>query len=124
MRRRQRRPEDMLPLPTQLYHVLLALRDETLHGYGIIRRFEELTEGEQTLLPGSLYATLSRMVELGLLERAAAPRGETSGGPQRRYYRATSFGRAVASAETARLEWLVSLARRGPLVRPAAKGRR
>lgn len=105
------RVEAHLPLPPQFYHVLLALGEETRHGYGIIRSFEALTDGRETLLPGSLYATLARMVELGMLEAAPAPRGESSGGPERRYYRSTSLGRAVARAESARMERLVRIAR-------------
>lgn len=117
------RPEDHLPLPPQFYHVLLPLGEETMHGYGIIRAFEALTGGCETLLPGSLYATLARMVELGLLEPARAPQGATSGGPKRRYYRSTSFGRSVACAESARMTRLVRLARGrrlGPDLAPGA----
>lgn len=117
------RPEDHLPLPPQFYHVLLALGEERLHGYGIIQAFEAMTEGRETLLPGSLYATLARMVELGLLEPAGPPRGATSGGPKRRYYRSTVLGRSVARAESARMERLLRLARSrrmGPDLAPGA----
>jgi len=105
-------PEDHLPLTPQFYHVLLALGDATMHGYGIIQAFEALTEGRETLLPGSLYATLNRMVEAGMLSPTPAPSGDSSGGPKRRYYRATPFGKAVARAETSRLERLLVVARR------------
>lgn len=104
----------MNPTPSlapQMYHILLALGEETLHGYGIIQAFEELTEGAETLLPGSLYAALSRMVEDGLVEEARAPRGAGSGGPARRYYRMTARGRAAARAESARRARLLELAR-------------
>ena len=113
---------DATPLPSQTYHVLLALGNETLHGYGIIQAFEALTDGAETLLPGSLYAALGRMVEEGLLEEAPAPRGETSGGPSRRYYRMTTAGRAAARAESARRERLLELARARGLA-TAGKGR-
>lgn len=104
-------PEDQLPLSTQFYHVLLALGRKTLHGYGIIQAFEAMTDGEETLLPGSLYGTLSRMAEAGMLEEAPAPPDEKSGGPRRRYYRVTAYGEAVALAETRRLDRLLSVAR-------------
>ncbi len=109
-------PQDHLPLAPQFYHVLLALGDQTMHGYGIIQAFEELTEGHETLLPGSLYATLSRMVELKLLAPAEQPRGERSGGPRRRYYRVTRLGRSVARAESERLARLLAVARDQALV--------
>jgi DNA-binding PadR family transcriptional regulator len=105
------RPEDHLPLGTQTFHVLLALGEQTLHGYGIIQSFEAMTEGRETLLPGSLYGTLGRMVEAGMLVEVEPPVGELSAGPQRRYYEVTDFGRAVATAESERLSRLVAAAR-------------
>lgn len=99
-------------LTSQAYYVLLALGEEIRHGYGMIQRFAELTGGAEELLPGTLYATLARMVEAGLIEEARAPRGAESGGPPRRHYRVTSRGRAVAEAETERMRRLVSAARR------------
>ena len=99
------------PLSPPVYHVLLALGDETLHGYAIMQRFDELTEGAEQLLPGTLYATLARMVESGLIEEARPPRGEESGGPPRRHYRVTTRGRAVAKAETERLRVLLGVAK-------------
>ena len=100
------------PLSVPVYHVLLALGDEVLHGYGMMRRFEELTGGADQLLAGTLYSTLARMVELGLIEEARAPSGDQSGGPSRRHYRVTSRGRALARTESERLRRLVDVARR------------
>lgn len=100
------------PLSPPVYHVLLALGDEVLHGYGIMRRFDELTGGVDQLLPGTLYATLARMVDLGLIEEARAPSGDQSGGPSRRHYRVTARGRALARTESERLRRLVDVARR------------
>lgn len=100
------------PLSPPVYHILLALGDEVLHGYGIMRRFQELLQGEDQLLPGTLYATLARMTESGLIEPAKAPRGDGSGGPPRRHYRVSARGRAAAEAESERMRRLVTLARR------------
>lgn len=105
------RPQDQLPLSPQFYHVLLALGRDTMHGYGIIQAFESMTDGRETLLPGSLYGTLGRMVDAGMLEEAEPPTGEKSGGPKRRYYRVTEYGRAVARAESLRLGRLLAVAR-------------
>jgi DNA-binding PadR family transcriptional regulator len=113
--------DDMLPLAPQTYHVLLALGDRTLHGYGIIQAFEELTAGAETLLPGSLYAALGRMVQDGMIVEAPPPRKESSGGPARRYYRMTARGRAAARAESARRARLLELARARGLA-PAKQG--
>jgi len=100
------------PLSPPVYHVLLALGDEVLHGYGIMQRFEELTGGADQLLPGTLYATLARMADLGLIEEARAPAGDQSGGAPRRHYRVTARGRALARSESERLRRLVEVARR------------
>ena len=102
---------ELIPLPPQSYHVLVTLGDDVLHGYGIIEAYEELTGGRETLLPGSLYATLSRMVEEGLLAEADPPPDATSGGPRRRYYRVTRLGRRAAWAESERREVLIDRAR-------------
>lgn len=103
-------------LSPPVFHVLLALGDDVLHGYAIMQRFEELTGGEDQLLPGTLYATLARMVELGLIEEARAPRGERSGGAPRRHYRATARGRAAARAEGERMRRLVEVAKKQALL--------
>ena len=100
------------PLSPPVYHVLLALGGDVLHGYGIMQRFEELVGGADQLLPGTLYATLARMEESGLIEAARAPRGEESGGPPRRHYRVTPRGKLVAQQETERMRRLVTVARK------------
>lgn len=100
----------VLPLPPTAYYVLLTLADRKLHGYGIMQAFEELTAGEVKLYPGSLYATLARMLDQGLLAKADPPQGERSGGPKRTYYRITQFGREVARAESRRLRMVLRLA--------------
>ena len=106
-----RDPETHLPLTPPVYHVLLALGDDVLHGYGIMEAFEALTDGRDTLLAGTLYATLARMRDQGLVQEAEPPPDGESGGPPRRYYRVTSLGRRVARAESARLARLLDVAR-------------
>ncbi|MBA2303878.1 MAG: helix-turn-helix transcriptional regulator [Acidobacteria bacterium] len=70
----------------------------------------EMTDGRETILPGTLYAALARMVDAGLVEAEEAPDDDKSGGPRRRYYRRTTFGRAVARAESERLRALLDIA--------------
>lgn len=111
MRRELPRLENNLPLNPQVFYVLLALGDGTSHGYGIIQALEALTEGRETLLPGSLYGTLGRMVNAGLIEEVDPSPAQTSGGPPRRYYRATVYGKEVARAESERMERLLAVAR-------------
>lgn len=108
-------PETFLPLTPPEYHVLLALGDKALHGYGMMRSLEEKTGGRDTLLPGTLYATLARMVARRLLEELHEP-PEPGADARRRYYRATSLGLAVARAETARMTRLLQVAAGARLV--------
>jgi DNA-binding PadR family transcriptional regulator len=104
-------PEALLPLKQSIYRVLLAMPDgESLHGYAIMQAVSEMSQGRETILPGTLYAALGRMVDEGLVETQEAPDDDTSGGPARRYYRRTSFGRAVARAESERLRALLDIA--------------
>lgn len=111
---------ELLPLSPPVYHVLLALGREAKHGYAIMQTFEQMTGGTDQLLPGTLYATLARMVETGLLEETDPP------GPRadrrRRYYRVTPRGHRVATLEAERLSRLLELARRQGMT-PGRAGR-
>lgn len=100
--------EDLLPLSPPVYHVLLGLGADTLHGYAIMQAFDALSGGRDQLLPGTLYATLARMVETGVLEETDPPREGADA--RRRYYRATSFGRSLAVAESGRMRRLLGIA--------------
>lgn len=108
---RSRDPEALIPLKQSSYRVLLTLTDgEWRHGYAIMQAVSQMTDGRETILPGTLYAALARMVDDGLVEVREAADDEHSGGPPRRYYRRTSFGRAVARAESERLRALLDIA--------------
>jgi DNA-binding PadR family transcriptional regulator len=100
----------MLPLPLATFHILLALGDEERHGYGIILDVEERTAGALRLSAGTLYRSIQRMMEEGLLSEVDR-RPAAGGDERRRYYRITPFGTAVARAEARRLADLVKLAR-------------
>ena len=104
-------PESLIPLKQSIYRVLLTLTDgDWLHGYAIMQAVSQLSDGRETILPGTLYAALARMVDDGLVEVREAPDDDRSGGPARRYYRRTAFGRAVARAESERLRALLDIA--------------
>jgi DNA-binding PadR family transcriptional regulator len=112
MKRLTRDPAELLPLKHATYQVLLALGDgDSLHGYAIMQAVKEMTNGGESILPGTLYAALARMVDEGLVEESEAGEEDPSGGPPRRYYQRTSFGRAVARAESERLRVLLEVAR-------------
>ena len=107
----------LLPLPPATLHILLALSGGECHGYAIIQDVEARTDGELRLSAGTLYRSVARMVEQGLIAEVAKRRTRADD-ERRRYYRITPFGTAVARAEVRRLTQLVRLAgERG--IRPA-----
>ena len=102
---------ELLPLPTATFHILLALADGDRHGYAIIQDVEARTDGGLRLSPGTLYRSIQRMLEQGLLVETRDRPGPEQDDERRRYYRITPFGTAVAKAEAGRLTQLVRLAR-------------
>jgi len=105
-------PSRLLPLSTPVLHILLALGHQKLHGYGIMQAIEEKTAGAATILPGTLYTTLNRMLADGLIEESPAPKSAPDDDRRRRYYRITRFGEEVVAAEAGRMELLLEVARR------------
>src|ERR671939_1699973 len=101
----------LLPLPPATFHILVAVVDQERHGYAIIQDVEARTGGELRLSAGTLYRSVARMVEQGLIAEVARRPAARLDDARRRYYRITPFGTAVARAELARLAELVRLAR-------------
>ena len=97
------------PLSPPALHVLLALGADAKHGYAIMRDIAAESDGHIRLLPGTLYSTIKKLLNDGLLEEVAAPRSADSDDARRRYYRVTKRGRAAAEAETRRMAVLVRL---------------
>lgn len=110
------KPEALLPLPSATFHILLALADVDRHGYGIIQDVAGRTRGALRLSPGTLYRTIQRLLEQGLIVETSDRPAPAQDDERRRYYRLTGFGRAVARAEADRLVQLVELARLGGFV--------
>jgi DNA-binding PadR family transcriptional regulator len=103
--------DSLLPLPLATFHILLALVDGDRHGYAIIQDVDARTGGELRLSAGTLYRSIARMVEQGLITEVVKRPARMIDNERRRYYRITPFGTAVARTETARLSRLVRLAR-------------
>ena len=101
----------LLPLPLATFHILLALADADRHGYGIIQDVAARTDGALKLSAGTLYRSIQRMLEDGLLVEVQERPAPEDDDERRRYYRITPFGTGVARAEAARLTGLVKLAR-------------
>src|SRR4051812_18041724 len=106
------------PLTPAVLHILLSLAGERTgkHGYGVAREVEEQTDGSIRMGPGTLYGSIQRMIDSGLIEEAPGPRRAAEDDERRRYYRLTTAGRKALEQEIARLETIVRLARRKQLL--------
>lgn len=93
-------------LPSASLHIAVALLDGELHGYALMGRVAELSDGVVRMGPGTLYGTLNRLVNDGLIKETtdSVSRDDNE---RRRYYELTPNGRAVAVAELVRLQGLV-----------------
>ena len=107
--------EGLLPLPPATFHILVALSDADRHGYGIMQEVAQRTGGRTKLNPGTLYTTIQRLLEKGLIVELRGQRDADEDDERRRYYRLTSEGRRAAQLELARLTEMVALGRRAGL---------
>jgi len=113
-------PESLLPLPPAVFHILLALSEEDRHGYAIMEHVAARTNGEVRLSPGTLYRSIQRMLEQGLLVETRERPAPELDDERRRYYRLTPLGADTARAEARRLAGLVRLARASGFAPPKA----
>jgi DNA-binding PadR family transcriptional regulator len=102
---------EFLPLPPATFHILIALADGDRHGYAIIQNIAVRTDNAVRVSAGTLYRSVQRMLEQGLVEEAQERPAPDEDDERRRYYRLTEFGAAVARAEARRLSDLVKLAK-------------
>ena len=92
---------DRKPLPSASLHLVLALLGGELHGYALMKRVAELSDGAVRMGPGTLYGTLNRLVEDGLIVETG-DHGERDTAERRRYYELTADGRNGAIVELCR----------------------
>jgi DNA-binding PadR family transcriptional regulator len=103
---------EYLPLTPVVLHILLALAGENLHGYAISQDVEEQTAGAVRLGPGTLYGSLQRLLDAGLIRETAAPAdADGAHAERRRYYAITAAGRRALRADAERLATAVRLTR-------------
>ena len=98
-------------LPPATFHILLALAEDDRHGYAIIQDVAVRTGGELKLSAGTLYRSIQRMLEQGLIAETRERPAPEDDDERRRYYRITAEGSAAARAEVRRLGQLVRMAR-------------
>jgi DNA-binding PadR family transcriptional regulator len=111
MAQKSPQPDSFLPLPSATFHILMAVAEEDRHGYAIIQDVAARTGGELKLSAGTLYRSIQRMLEQGLLSETQERPAPDLDDERRRYYRITPLGAAVAKAEATRMAKLVKWAR-------------
>ena len=105
------------PLTPSMFHVLLALAGDDLHGYAILKEVELRTGGKVRLSTGTLYGIIKRLVNDGLIVELRSRPAESEDDKRRRYYRLTPQGRQVTTAEAERMDEILSVARSRNLLR-------
>ncbi len=115
----QSNSEAFVPLTPSMFHVLLALAGEDLHGYAILKEVELRTGGKVRLSTGTLYGIIKRLLNDGLIVELRSRPAETEDDERRRYYRLTPQGRQVATAEAERMDEILSVARSRNLLKKA-----
>ena len=95
----------MQPLSESTYLVLLALTKEPLHGYGIIKKIEQYSDGEIVLAPGTLYGVLTNLQKQKLIELVTAEKESR----QKKIYQLTNEGHTSFSLEYERIKKMLTI---------------
>jgi DNA-binding PadR family transcriptional regulator len=95
------------PLPSAALHVLLAIGADERHGYAIMGEVARITDGAVRMGPGTLYGTIKRLLDNGLIEECGERADPLRADQRRRYYRMTTLGRAVVAREVERLQSMI-----------------
>jgi DNA-binding PadR family transcriptional regulator len=103
--------DSLLPLQPATFHILLSLAEEDRHGYAIIQDVARRTDHEIRLSAGTLYRSIQRMQEQGLIVETRTRPAPEEDDERRRYYRITALGKSAAQAEVKRLQSLLKMAR-------------
>ena len=106
----------MDPLSPQVFHILVALADRDQHGYGIMQDVAERTSGKLRLSAGTMYGSIKRLLEQGLIVELRENQRPAEDDERRRYYHLTPLGRKAAMTEAARMAELIEQARANGLV--------
>ena len=102
-------PDLFVPLKSNWFHILVSLVDGEQHGYGIMQEVLDRSGGKVRLWPATLYGSLKRLIEAGLIAESGDRPAPEFDDARRRYYKLTPFGRRVLDLEGQRLKELVGI---------------
>lgn len=105
----RKKADAFLPLRNNWFHILLSLVDGEQHGYGVMQDVLERSEGRVRLWPATLYGSLKRLIEEGLIAESGDRPAPEFDDARRRYYKLTSLGHEVLDLESRRLKDLVRI---------------
>src|SRR5262245_58990348 len=104
-----RKPEAFLPLKNNWFHILVSLVGGEQHGYAIVQDVLERSQGKVRLWPATLYGSLKRLIQEGLIVESSERPAPEFDDARRRYYKLTPLGRRVLDLESQRLKDLVRI---------------
>jgi DNA-binding PadR family transcriptional regulator len=103
------------PLTPAVFHILLALSSGERHGYGIMKQVEADSQGKVTMGPGTLYGSLKRMLDAGLVRESDKRVDPEMDDERRIYYQITGLGAEALAAELQRYQRIVTIAQQRKL---------
>lgn len=98
------------PLTPAVLHILLALSTGERHGYGIMKQVQADSQGKAKMGPGTLYGSMGRMMEAGLIRESEKRVDPEMDDERRIYYKITGEGQAALAAELERYRGVVAVA--------------
>jgi DNA-binding PadR family transcriptional regulator len=99
------------PLTPAVLHILLALSTQERHGYGIMKQVDLDSQGKVKMGPGTLYGSLGRMIDAGLIRESEKKVDPKLDDERRVYYKMTALGQKALAAELQRYREVVAVAR-------------
>jgi DNA-binding PadR family transcriptional regulator len=99
-------------LTPAVFHILLALSTKARHGYAIMKQVEEDSQGKVKMGPGTLYGSIGRMIEAGLIHESAKKIDPDMDDQRRVYYEISGSGQEALEAELQRYREIVAMAKR------------
>jgi len=103
------------PLTPAVFHILLALSNGERHGYGIMKQVEADSQGNVTMGAGTLYGSLKRMLDAGLVKESDKRVDPEMDDERRIYYQITGMGAEALAAELERYQRIVTIAQQRKL---------
>jgi DNA-binding PadR family transcriptional regulator len=103
------------PLTPAVFHILLALSSGERHGYGIMKQVEADAQGKVTMGPGTLYGSLKRMLDAGLVQESDKRVDPEMDDERRIYYQITGLGAEALAVELERYQRIVTIAQQRKL---------